>query len=295
MLAQQIFNGLALGALYGLFAVGYTMVFGVLNILNLAHGAVYMSGALLTQQMVIRGVGLPIAFLVGCSFCGLLGWILERSVLRPLRGKRGFLSARLMPLVGSLAFAVIVESFAYLTIGIDIRRIPEKVVAFEIHKVGSVVIDGTQLVVIGVTICFMFILHFIVKRTLVGKSMRAIAESTYYARVVGVNVDRIITYTVIMSSVMAGAAGILIGIQSNMVYAYMGHHVELKGLAIIVIGGLGSITGSVLAGFLLGLVEVLTVGYLASGYQTAIVFGSMLCLLIFKPWGLFGIAPVERA
>lgn len=296
MIWQQVVNGLALGGLYGLFAVGYTLVFGVLNILNLAQAAVYMAGALTAQQLVVRGVNVLAAFFAGLAVSGLLGLLLEWSVLRPLRQRRAsLLDPRLLTLVGSLAFAAMLESVAFLTVGIEIRRFPENVVGLHVYHIGPVVVDRLQLVVMLLTLGLMVVLHWVVQRTGTGRAIRAVAESTGHARLMGINVSRVIAITVVLSSVMAGAAGILIGVQSNMVYAYMGRHIELKGLAIIVLGGLGSVPGAVLAGLLIGLAEVFAVGYLVAGLQTAVVFGILMMLLLVRPRGLMGLVGAERS
>jgi branched-chain amino acid transport system permease protein len=292
-LGQQVINGLFLGSIYALFALGYTLVFGVLDILNLAHQAVFMLCAFLALTLVSGAhlhilLALPLAVLAA----GLLGIVLERIAFRPLRGRAG---SNISGLISSLATATILESVALWIWGPDVSRFPFGTVPDRHLYLGGAILSELQLVIIAVALLMMGALTFLVQRTRLGREIRAVAESPLAARVLGVNVDRIIAASFFISSALGGAAGVLFGLAFNSISPDVGRSVELKGLAVIILGGMGSMPGAALAGLGLGLVEVLTVARFGSSYRDAVAFAALFLILVVRPRGLLGQAAARVA
>ena len=290
---QQVINGLFLGSIYALFALGYTLVFGVLDILNLAHQAVFMLCAFTALALVgalhLHGlVAFPIAVLVA----GVIGILLDRIAFRPLRGRS---DSNISGLISSLAAATLLESIAVAVWGPDISRFPFGTVPERALHLGGAVVSELQLVIIGISLVMMAVLTYLVQRTRLGRQIRAVAESPLAARILGINVDRVIAASFFISSALGGAAGVLFGLAFNSVSPDMGRSVELKGLAVIILGGMGSMPGAVLAGFGMGLVEVLTVSQLGASYRDAVSFAVLFLVLLLRPRGLLGQAVTRLA
>jgi branched-chain amino acid transport system permease protein len=290
---QQIVNGLFLGSIYALFALGYTLVFGVLDILNLAHQAVFMLCAFLALALVAAGglhllAALPIAALAA----GLVGILLERVAFRPLRWRA---DSNMSGLISSLACATILESIALGVWGPDVHRFPFGTVPDRRIAVGDAVVSELQLVIVGVSVAMTAGLTALLRLTRLGRRIRAVAESTRAARILGVDVDRVVAASFFVSSALGGTAGVLFGLAFNSVSADVGRSVELKGLAVIILGGMGSMPGAVLAGYALGLVEVLTVSRLGSSYRDAVAFAVLFLILLVRPRGLLGHAATRVA
>ncbi len=293
MSTQQVINGLFLGSIYALFALGYTLVFGVLDILNLAHAAVFMLAAFGALSLVTAAhlhilVALPLAVLGA----GLLGLVLERIAFRPLRGRA---DSNISGLISSLAMAAIFEAIALEVWGPNVARFPfDTIPEVPVHVLGAVV-SRLQLTIIAVALGLFLALWWLVQRTRLGREVRAVAESPRAARVLGVDVDRAIAASFFISSALGGAAGVLFGLAFNSVSPDMGRSVELKGLAVIILGGMGSMTGAVLAGFALGLVEVFVVAHLGASYRDAVSFAALFLILVVRPRGLFGAPSLREA
>ncbi len=292
-MGQQVINGLFLGSIYALFALGYTLVFGVLDILNLAHQAVFMLCAFVALWLI--GVlhlhtlaALPIAVVVA----GLVGLTLERMAFRPLRGRA---DSNISGLISSLAAATIFESIALGIWGPDVSRFPFGVVPDRHLHVAGAVVSELQLVIIAISVLMMAALTWLLQRTRLGRHIRATAESPLAARILGVNVDRVIAASFFISSALGGAAGVLFGLAFNNVSPDMGRSVELKGLAVIILGGMGSMPGAVIAGYGIGLVEVFTVAQLGSSYRDAVSFAVLFLVLLLRPRGLMGQAATRLA
>ena len=290
---QQVINGLFLGSIYALFALGYTLVFGVLDILNLAHQAVFMLCAF--TALVLVGnlhvhmlLAFPLAVLAG----GLLGMVVDRVAFRPLRGRS---DSNISGLISSIALATILEAIGLQVFGPDVERFPFGTVPDRYLKLGDAVISELQLVIIAIALAMMAALTFLLKRTRLGRRIRAVAENPLAARILGVNVDGVIAASFFLSSALGGAAGLLFGLAFNNVSTDMGRAVELKGLAVIVLGGMGSMPGAALAGFALGLLEVFTVAKLGSSYRDAVAFGVLFLVLVLRPRGLLGPAALREA
>jgi len=290
---QQIVNGLFLGSIYALFALGYTLVFGVLDILNLAHQAVFMVCAYAALVLVVHlhmpmVAAFPVAVLLG----GLLGMLVDRVAFRPLRGRS---DSNIAGLISSIALATILEAGVVQFFGPDVERFPFGTVPTRSLHVGDAVVSELQIIIIAIALLMLAGLTWLLRRTRLGRRIRAVAESPKAARVLGVDVDRIISASFFVSSALGAAAGVLFGLAFNNVAPDMGRSVELKGLAVIVLGGMGSMPGAALAGLALGLLEVFTVAWIGSSYRDAVAFGVLFLVLVLRPRGLLGSASLREA
>jgi branched-chain amino acid transport system permease protein len=291
--AQQIANGLFLGSIYALFALGYTLVFGVLDILNLAHQAVFMLCAFIALALVSEaGLHIAIALPIAVLAAGLVGIVLERLAFRPLRGRA---DSNMSGLISSIAAAIVFESIALGIWGPDVSRFAFGTVPDRRLRIAGATVSELQLVIIGISIVMMIGLTVLLQRTRLGRQIRAVAESTHAARVLGVDVDRVVAASFFISSALGGAAGVLFGLAFNNISPDVGRSVELKGLAVIILGGMGSMPGAVIAGYALGLVEVLTVARLGSSYRDAVAFAVLFLILLVRPRGLLGHAATRVA
>src|SRR5229473_3522691 len=292
-MGQQALNGVFVGSIYALFAVGYTLVFGVLDILNLAHAAVFMLAAFSALALVADAhlplwIALPLAVLAA----GLIGLLLERLAFRPLRGRA---DSNISGLISSLAMATVFEAIALPLFGPDVSRFPLGTFPDRLIRVGTVSASLLQLCIIGISVLLMALLTFLLARTRLGRRLRAVAENPRAARILGVNVDRTIAAAFFLSSALGGAAGVLFGLAFNSISPDVGRSVELKGLAVIILGGMGSVPGAVIAGFALGLIEVFTVAHIGSSFRDAVSFAVLFLVLIARPRGLFGRAAAREA
>jgi branched-chain amino acid transport system permease protein len=292
-MGQQALNGVFVGSIYALFAVGYTLVFGVLDILNLAHQAVFMLAAFVALALV-ADAHLPLwaAMAVAVLFAGLLGIVLERIAFRPLRGRA---DSNISGLISSLAMATVFEAIALQLFGPDISRFPIGTLPDRMVRIGTASASLLQLLIVAVAVALMALLTFLIARTRLGRQLRAVAESPRAARVLGVDVDRAIAAAFFLSSALGGAAGVLFGLAFNSISPDVGRSVELKGLAVIILGGMGSITGAVVAGFAIGLIEVFTVARFGSSFRDAVSFTVLFLVLLARPRGLFGQAAAREA
>ncbi|HTV73604.1 MAG TPA: branched-chain amino acid ABC transporter permease [Candidatus Acidoferrales bacterium] len=285
MLIQQIGNGVFLGAVYALFACGYALVFGVLDILNLAHAAIYMSAAFIALALAGAGVPLLLAIVLAIIAAGLLGILLDRVAFAPLRRRN---AGTLAPLISSIGVAIMIQGIARAFFGSDDQPFPSGTFATAQLQIGSLRLGVVDVTVLGVAIAMMLALSSVLRFTSLGRSIRAVAADRIAAALLGIDVERTIALTFFIASALGGAAGVLIGLEFNSVSVDMGARIELKGLAIIVLGGMGSVTGAVVGALLLGCVETLSVAYISSGYRDAISFGVMFLVLVLRPTGLFG-------
>ena len=292
-MGQQIVNGLFLGSIYALFALGYTLVFGVLDILNLAHQAVFMLCAYAALVVVVH-LHLPMyaAFPVAVLAGGLMGLLVDRIAFRPLRGRS---DSNIAGLISSIALATIIEAVVSQVFGPDVERFPVGTVPSRTFHVGGAVISELQMVIIAIALAMLAGLTWLLRSTALGRRIRAVAESPKAAKVLGVDVDRIIAASFFVSSALGAAAGVLFGLAFNNVAPDMGRAVELKGLAVIVLGGMGSMPGAALAGVALGLLEVFTVAWVGSSYRDAVAFGVLFLVLVLRPRGLLGAAALREA
>lgn len=294
LFAQQLVNGLFIGSVYGLFAVGYTLVFGVLDILNLAHAAVFTLGGLVALWLV-DGVGMPLwgAFPASVVFCGMLGLLLDRVAFAPLR-KRA--DSHFSGLISSIAMAIIFESVALGLFGARTVRFPIGTVPLHIWNFAGVTVTSLQVLIVLAAICMMAALTQFLRRARLGKAIRAVAENERTARLLGIHVDGIIAFTFFISSALGGAAGILFGLYFDALSPDMGRSIELKGLAVIILGGMGSIPGAIVGGLAFGLSEVLTVAITGtSNLRDAVAFTILFSILLLRPSGILGRGRMREA
>ncbi|MBO8173251.1 MAG: branched-chain amino acid ABC transporter permease [Bacillaceae bacterium] len=283
---QQVINGLTIGSIYSIVALGYTLVFGVLQILNMAHGEIFMMGAFIGLMMVVKfQAPLPVAFLAAVLVTAILGYLLERFALRPLRGKAGV--SHLAPLISTIGVSIFLENLAHHWFGAETHPFPVSFATIS-YQIGGVKISLVQLTIFIISITLMVGLSLWLSRTKAGTALRATAENIETASLLGVNTQKIITLTVVIASVMGGIAGVLVGMAFNAVSPQMGLEIGLKGLAIIILGGMGNIKGAMVGGLILGMTEVMSVAFGYSGYRDAIAFLMIIVILLIRPQGLFG-------
>lgn len=294
LLGQQLVNGLFIGGVYALFAVGYTLVFGVLDILNLAHAAVFTLGGLAALWLVqSAGLSIWLAFPLGVAFAGLLGLLLDQVAFKPLRQRP---DTYFSGLIASIAMAIIFESLALGVFGARTVRFPAGTVPVVVWHLGGVTITLLQVEILAAVVALMFALTQLLKRARVGKAIRAVAEDQRAARLLGINVDGIIAFTFFLSSALGGAAGILFGLYFDSLGPDMGRSIELKGLAVIVLGGMGSVPGAILGGLAFGLSEVLTVAISGtSNLRDAVAFTVLFAIMLVRPSGLLGRGRLREA
>jgi branched-chain amino acid transport system permease protein len=283
MFIQQILNGVMLGCTYVLVALGFTLIFGLLRLVHLAHGEVLMVGAyvgLITINYL--GGSIFAGMICGAAAAGLVGVLIYYTSIRKVE-KGGHLA----PLVSTIGVAVILqEIFTKLFTG-EKTAFPETIVSKNVN-LGFVAFSGAQPFIILLSLVCMFAIYFIIKGTMVGKSIRALAENRETAQLLGISVRKIVVVTFGMASVLAGVGGVLVGTAYHSIYPLMGIEIGLKGLAIIVIGGMGNVIGAMVSGLLVGLMEVFSVAYISASYKDAFAYGLMIVILIWKPEGLFG-------
>lgn len=291
---QQLINGLFIGSVYGLFAIGYTLVFGVLDILNLAHAAVFtLSGLVALWLVETAHLSIWFAFPLAVFMAGLLGLLLDRVAFAPLRRRP---DTYFSGLISSIAMAILFESAALGIFGARTVRFPAGTVPLHIWRFGDITITSLQVEIVAVSIILMIALTSFLRRTRTGKAIRAVAESEKTARLLGIHVDGIIASTFFISSALGGAAGILFGLYFDALSPDMGRSIELKGLAVIILGGMGSIPGAILGGLAFGLSEVLTVALTGtSNLRDAVAFTVLFLILMFRPSGLLGRARMREA
>ena len=303
-MTQQILNAIFIGSIYALFAVGYTLVFGVLDVLNLAHSAVFMLGAVITYSLVaFHGFPFILAALVAVIACGFLGLLVEYVALRPLRRRGAPPISALISTIGlALIFVAIVEQATPGTLfswlwqdGANSVRFPSGAVPNPTYHVAGLTLEGTKIGILVTSVILMLVLGYVIKYTQVGRALRAVAENRRAATLLGINVDRIFSSTLFVSSALGGLAGLLFGLALSDISPYIGRdQVELKGLAVIVLGGMGSIPGAVLGGYLLGLIEVLAFVRFGSNVEAGVAFAALFLVLVIRPQGLFGARLRER-
>jgi branched-chain amino acid transport system permease protein len=292
---QQLVNGLSLGSIYALIALGYTMVYGVLRLINFAHGDVYMVGAYvgyyLSRKLQGKEPSIISALLVmvgSMIVCALLGMLIERLAYRPVRRE-----ARLTLLITAIGVSLFIENVAQLVFGPDPKFFPSLAPRTD-FIVAGVRLTSEQITVIVVAMLLMLLLRYFILRTRTGKAMRAVSFSLDASRLMGISTDRIISITFALGSALAAAAGVLIGMQIPKIDPLMGIMYGLKAFVAAVLGGIGSIPGAVLGGLLIGISEVMVVGYLSSTYREAIAFGILILVLILRPQGLLGRVQKEK-
>lgn len=289
---QQAVNGIFLGSIYALFAMGYTLVFGVLDLLNLAHSAVFMAGAFIGLKTV-TALGLPlwVAILASLVSGALLGVLIERVAFAPLRGRP---DAHFAGLISSISLAIIMGAVALAVAGPNTVRFPPDTFPSTRFEFAGASISLLQVVIFVVSVALMAALQWLVTQTRLGTAMRAVAENDRAARVLGIDVERVTVVTFALSSALGAAAGVLFALAFNSIRFDMGLAIELKGLAVIIVGGMGSLTGAMIGGVALGLAEVFAVSMVSSSWRDAVAFGLLFLILIVRPQGLLGRTRVRQ-
>ena len=287
MFLQQLINGLSLGSIYALIALGYTMVYGIVKLINFAHGDVMMMGAyagyFVLCAMGANDAGMACAFLAAMVFCALLSLVIERFAYRPLRN-----APRLNSLITAIAVELILQNVMRVLpfVGPNPRQFPT--MPLRNFALGSVSISNLQLIVIISSVILMIVLNIIVNYTKTGKAMRAVSFDMGAASLMGISVNKTIAITFVIGSVLAGAGGVLYATAYPQIDPTMGYMPGLKAFVAAVLGGIGSIPGAMVGGVLLGVAETLTKGFISSQYADAISFSILIIILLVKPTGIFG-------
>jgi branched-chain amino acid transport system permease protein len=293
MLLQQLFNALVLGSVYALFALGFTLTFGVLRVINLLTGFYFAAGAFAALAAVHwLGLGLVAAGLAGAVVAGLAGMACDTVLLTPLRRAR---APELSSLMVTLGGVLLMDSVMQIGFGAEVRRFPAGLLDQSAVALGPVAATPIQLAIVAVVPAVVAALFAFIRRTRLGTAIRAVAERPDTAAMMGIDVGAVVALVSFLSASLAGGAGILIGLDFNAVHPYMGQPMMLRGFAVIVIGGLGSVPGALVAGLGLGFLEVMTAGYLSSELKDAVPFCALILVLWLRPSGLFGHAAVKRA
>lgn len=282
MFFEQLINGLTLGSTYSLIALGYTMVYGILELINFAHSEIYMVGAFVGLAMVtVYKLPFAVALVAGMLGSCLLGIIIEKAAYKPLRK-----SNRIAPLISAIGVSIFLQNAALMIAGPQARSFPSGL-NIRTLSVGSVHISTLQLLILVISIVLMVGLQFLIQNTKLGQAMRATAQDKEVAQLMGIKIDSIITFTFAIGSALGGAAGVLVGVYFDSVDPTMGFFPGLKGFVAAVLGGIGNIPGAMLGGLILGLVEMIGAVYM-SRYKDAIAFAVLIIILLVKPTGLLG-------
>lgn len=296
-IVQHLINGLSLGSIYALIALGYTMVYGVLQLINFAHSDIYMMGAFasyyVSRWFNLEGnpgvVTLCFALLASMTACALLGVAIERFAYRPLRG-----APKLNILITAIGVSLFLQFSGQLIFGADPKVFPSLIDDVALIDTPFVVLKSLEVTVFVITLLALGILHFLVYKTQFGKSMRAISHNLTTARILGINVNKVIVITFMVGSALAGVGSVLVGLKYPKIEPLMGVMIGLKAFVAAVLGGIGNMTGAVIGALLMGLSEEFVVAYLSSTLRDALAFGLLIGILIWKPSGLLGKNSIEK-
>ncbi|NLX61501.1 MAG: branched-chain amino acid ABC transporter permease [Tissierellia bacterium] len=288
---QQLINGISLGGIYALMALGYTMVYGIINLINFAHGDIYMVGAYVGFALTtFFNIGFLPALLISMAVTSLLGIIIEKIAYKPLRK-----SPRITALITAISISLLLQYTMMYFVGPQTRTFPEVLESKSLRFLnGNVILDIKNVYILAITLILMVALQFIVKKTKMGKAMRASSFDLEAAELMGVNVNKVISFTFAMGSALAGAAGVLVGIYYNTINPLMGSLPGLKAFVAAVLGGIGAIPGAVLGGFSLGLIETIVSANGGSVFKDAVAFLILILVLLIKPNGLLGKTVKEK-
>ncbi len=297
---QQVFNGLSLGSIYALIALGYTMIYGILRFINFAHGDVFMIGAFSGYYLGIvfafatvsgiASVGMALLIMLGAMIVtGALGFTIEKLVYKPLRK-----SPKLTILITAIGVSLFLEYGGQLVFGADPKSFPSLLENKPLLNLSGAVIGSNPVVVLLTAGILMIGLRLIVMKTKIGTAMRAVSYNPTAASLMGININAVISFTFIIGSSLAGAAGILYGLNYPSIDPLMGILPGLKAFVAAVLGGIGNIPGAALGGMIIGLLETFVTGYISPTYRDAIAFGILILILLFKPTGLLGKKEIEK-
>jgi branched-chain amino acid transport system permease protein len=300
---QQIINGLVLGSIYALVALGYTMVYGIMGLINFAHGEVVMIGAMVALFFIKAFSGLPVVILLPLALaaavcvCMAIGFSIERIAYRPLRR-----APKLAPLITAIGISIILQHLAMLIWGRNYHAFPP-VIPVSAHEILGATITSLQVFIVLIAAAMMAGLTLLIQRTRLGRAMRATSQNPAIAQLMGVNINQIISATFVIGSALAAVAGLMVSANYSIAHYYMGFMLGLKAFTAAVLGGIGNLAGAMLGGILLGIIESLGAGYigdltggfLGSHYQDIFAFFVLIGVLIFRPSGLIGERVAERA
>ena len=289
---QQFINGLAVGGIYALVALGYTMVYGILKLINFAHGELFTIGAYLGLTLLVSGglsgllpveLAVVLVFVMVAALVAVIGFLLERVAYRPLRR-----ASRLSAVVSALGASIFFQNAIMLIYGARFYVYPESLRPSFTLSLGDWEIPGVRVMVILTTICLMLGLYLFVHRTRTGAAMQAVAIDQGAARLMGINVNGIISIVFMVGPGLGGAAGMLVGLYYGQIDFTMGWNYGLKAFTAAILGGIGNIPGAMLGGLLLGVIEALSAAYIAAAWKDVIAFGVLICILIIRPTGILG-------
>lgn len=285
MALQQLINGLTMGSIYALTAIGYTMVFGILELVNFSHGSVYMVGAFLTLTFVTAlRMNIIIALLLSILLTGILGIIVDKVAIEPLRKKN---TPKINALIGTIGISIFLQNFVMLVFGSETKNFP-MLIKNSFISFGSYKISYMQIIIFSISILLMIGLSLFIRSSKLGKAMRAAAQNMNASRLMGINVNRIISLTFFIGAALAAIAGALVGAYYQNVDSTMGYMAGLKAFSAAVLGGIGEIKGAMIGGLLIGVIETFAAGYINAGYRDAIAFAVLILVLVIKPSGLLG-------
>lgn len=302
---QQLINGLTLGSIYGLIAIGYTMVYGIIGMINFAHGDIFMVGSFiaLATFLALVAIGISalplilfITLLIAMLFTSAWGWTVERLAYRPLRG-----SFRLAPLITAIGMSIVLQNFVQITQGARVKPLPPQIQG-GVTLIEGVTESGTiavqlsymQMIIIATTLALMIGFSLLISKTSLGRSQRACEQDQKMAALLGVNVDRTISLTFVMGAALAAVAGFMFLLLYGVIDFYIGFLAGVKAFTAAVLGGIGSLPGAMLGGLLIGLIEVFWSGYFSVEYKDVAAFSILVIVLIFMPSGLLGKPEVEK-
>ena len=294
---ELVFSGLTRGAIYALIALGYTMVYGIIGLINFAHGEIYMIGAFTAfiVATVLSIYGFPLYAIITITafaaavWASAYGYTVEKLAYKPLRN-----ASRLSPLISAIGMSILLQNYVLLAQTSDFLPFPKLIPDFPFMARFSDVIGSSDLVILITAAVMMIILTLLIKYTRIGKAMRATAQDTTMAMLVGINVNRVISVTFVIGSALAAIGGLLVASHVGQINFYIGFLAGIKAFTAAVLGGIGSVPGAVLGSFVLGLTESLATGYISSDYEDVFAFSLLVLILIFKPSGLLGKAETKK-
>jgi branched-chain amino acid transport system permease protein len=286
MLEQQLINALSLGSVYALFALGFTLVFGVLGVINLSHGAVFMLGSY-AALLVVEKFALPLwlGMLAAMLLTGVIGLVIDFLVLRPLRARN---APHLTPMIATIGVAILLTNLVQGVFGAENKRFPVGTIPEQSYTWGNLHVTAVQVGIVIISFVLMVVLLATMRRTQLGRALRAIAESPKAAYLLGINVEGLFYLTSFAAAALGGAAGVLVGLSFNAISPFMGQPMLHKGIAVIILGGMGDIRGAMIGGLFLGFAEVMSVAYISSDLRDAVAFGLLFLILLVRPSGMFG-------
>jgi branched-chain amino acid transport system permease protein len=298
---QQLINGLTLGAIYGLIAIGYTMVYGIIGMINFAHGEIYMLGAFISLIAFIAittigggsvAVALMVALLATMLFTALWGWAVERVAYRPLRG-----APRLAPLISAIGVSIVLQNFSQVSQGARVKPLPPVI------RGGLTLVEGDgfsvhlsylQIAIVVITVLLMAGFTWVITRTALGRAQRACEQDMKMASLLGIDVNRVVSATFVIGAMLASVAGMMVTLYYGVIDFYIGFLAGIKAFTAAVLGGIGSLPGAMLGGLLIGLIEAFWSGYFSIEYKDVATFSILVLVLLFRPTGLLGRPEVEK-